>query len=176
MLNQFDVIVTFCIYHSVSRSMTSNKADEPSYDQIESDGCSAINDQASQSSQPSCQSSSSYGASMKDVLKQPTEVIPSDKILHLYDNLSMRNEVSSSDTKSCEFEAGPPENTRKCTSEISNVLKFETIAQEKRAIIKNLLIISIAHMLLSTAFQSISYLHSNFGIIRNTFGIRTVSN
>ena len=66
--------------------------------------------------------------------------------------------------------------TREDSSGSRNGPKFASVGQEKRSIIKNLLLIGTTFMLSSTAFQSMSALHSRFGILRTTFGLSTVSN
>ena len=167
------------------------------------DPCADINDQTLQRYQPRCDSSSCHSIEDGEDPIQCKKEVPSGKALRRQNDSSMRNHVNSVDNKSYESDEGPIKNTRswfrskfdifKIKNSVQNVLpsaivvtrqdssdnvtrtKFASIDQEKRTIIKNLLIVSIAFMLSSTALQSMSALHSRFGILRNTFGLSTVS-
>lgn len=184
--------------------MTSTKIEDASYDDVGLDVEGGVNDQSSQSSPSTCFTISSHIAYTEEDTKQKTNVISSSKALHMDDVIGMRKDVNSYDKTSNEFDERPTEKTkgwfkskvkrfkapnfvqdlltstiqviRKDSLDNSNAPKFESVDQEKRSIIKNLLVLSIAFMLLSTSFQSMSALRTPFGILRNTFGISTVSN
>ena len=122
----------------------------------------------------------------------------------MHDDLGMRNDVSNCENNPHEFDEGPIQKnvgwlksklkrfkignsvqntlpstisvTQQDSSDIIFVRKFESVGQEKRSIIKNLFVICLAFLMLSTAFQSMLALHSNFGILRTTFGVSAVSN
>lgn len=167
--------------------MPSNETDEPYYDESEFNTNAGISDQASQDSGPSNHSSLLTKPSNKEDSTAPKQHIRAASIgkgLNM-DATCMIHEPNSFENKSYEFSEVPLEKTedfslngdvkkfppptitviQQDTSDKSAPQKFASIEDEKRCIIKNLLIICMVFMLLFTAFQSMSALQSSINAV-----------
>ena len=152
--------------------MASNAKEEPNYDHDDFNTRAGISNQPSHSSNSSTHS----GSFRKPFIKESTNENNTDSYenkAYTFDEVPLGSPpgtqgVSFNDTVK---EVTTVENEKmKITVEKIESQKTINVEQEKRSIIKNVIVICIAFMLLFTAFQSMSALQSSINNVSNTSG------
>ena len=147
--------------------MTSKETEDQYYDHTDFNTRAGINDQASHSSMSSEHSNKVAVSSNKYIT--PDETIPvTDKIMSNDDNsTSFENRAYQFDEvplhSPVKNEVSFDDDVQRINSITSEDMKKKVVnvEQEKRSIIKNVIIICVAFMLLFAAFQSMSALQSS---------------
>ena len=144
------------LYENSNFSMASNDKGEPTYDPEDFNTRAGISNQASQSSH----SGSLSGSFKKPVMKEDTDNDGFQNKGYTFDEVPLESPVTATQVS---FNEGKNETLKNDTNSQhgTGVQKVVSVEQEKRSIIKNLIVICIAFMLLFTAFQSMSALQSS---------------